>query len=217
MELKLKNQSTKDERRLVARFMQRLYYRGLTTASGGNISMKMSETRILITPSGIDKGDIKARQIAEISQEGRNLTPWLKPSMETTMHLEIYNARPDIRAIVHAHPVFASAYTATGKSLNCKLIAEARAILGEPIFAPYALMGTPQLANILSELAAKGGNVFLMENHGVICLGSDLLQAFDRIEVLEAAARMNFITEIIGNRRELSDERLAEIDQLMNG
>lgn len=198
----------------VAYFMRRLYSKNLTTTSGGNISLKLDNQRILITPSGLDKGRMKSDQIGLLSMNGENYTPGLKPSMESGMHIAIYKKRPDIKAIVHAHPTIASGFTALHKSINCTLTAEARAILGTPKTASYALMGTPALAAIVAETSADV-NVILLENHGIICLGENLLGAFDRIEVLEAAAKMTLITELLKEKKELSPQRLKDIDTLL--
>ena len=202
--------------RQVAYYMRRLYKRGLTTTSGGNVSMRIKEG-ILITPSALDKGSIKGKMIGLVSFGGENLTPDLKPSIESNMHLEIYRNRPDVHAIVHAHPPFATCFTATSTTINCSLIAEARAIIGIPVMAPYALMGTGKLAeSVVSVATRKDVNVILLENHGIVCLGKDLLTAFDRMEVFEAAAKMTLITHLLGNEKPLSEERLNEIDRLMN-
>ncbi|HEX2396278.1 MAG TPA: class II aldolase/adducin family protein [Bacteroidales bacterium] len=207
----------KEMRRQVACYMRRLYKRGLTTASGGNVSIRLEEG-ILITPSAMDKGSIKGKQVGMISFKGKNLTPSLKPSIESNMHLEIYRNRKDVNAIVHAHPPIASSFTATSVMINCSLIAEARAIIGIPVTAPYALMGTEQLAQSVVSVALKEDvNVILLENHGIVCLGKNLLTAFDRMEVFEAAAKMTLITSLIGNEKPLSEDRLKEIDRLMQG
>lgn len=206
-------------RKEVARYMRRLYDRGLTTASGGNISVSIPQG-ILITPSALDKGSIKSKQIAIIGPDGKNHSPELKPSIETGMHMAIYKNRPDVKAVVHAHPPIASCFTAMHKQINCCLIAEARAILGIPVMAPYALMGTEELAASVASAAVSGEgnghpNVILLENHGVVCLGKNLLGAFDRMEVLEAAAKMTMISSIIGAPKQLTDEQLKAIDLLM--
>jgi len=217
-------------RKEVARFMRRLYDRGLTTASGGNISVRL-EQGIIITPSALDKGLIRSKQVGILNHEGKNLTRELKPSIESAMHLAIYKKRPDVNAIVHAHPPTATSFTALRKEINCTLIAEARAILGIPVMAPYALMGTQDLA-VAAATAAVGSsrdlthesgqqpaavypNVILLENHGIVCLGKDLLTAFDRMEVLEAAAKMTLITSLMGDVRPLSGEQLKEIDLIV--
>jgi L-fuculose-phosphate aldolase len=197
--------------------MRRLYKRGLTTASGGNVSIRINDG-ILITPSALDKGSIKGKQVGMLTFRGENLTPKRKPSIESNMHLEIYRYRKDVNAIVHAHPPIATSFTATSQPINCALIAEARAIIGTPVIAPYALMGSEKLAQTVAEVAAKDDvNVILLENHGIVCLGKDLLTAFDRMEVFEAAAKMTLITTLIGNQKPLSEERLKEIDKFMHG
>lgn len=206
-----------ENRKLVAYYMRRLYKRGLTTASGGNVSMRLDDA-ILITPSALDKGSIKGKQIGMISLTGKNITPSLKPSIESGMHLGVYKKRQDVNAIVHAHPPIATSFTATSKPVNCCLIAEARAIIGSPVIAPYALMGTGKLADAVADAASDPEvNVILLENHGIVCLGKDLLTAFDRMEVFEAAAKMTLITHLLGNEKPLSDDQLREIDRLIHG
>ncbi len=204
-------------RKDVARFMRRLYDRGLTTASGGNISARIDKG-IFITPSSLDKGLIKGKQVGRLTYNGKNLTPELRPSIESAMHLAIYKKRPDVNAIVHAHPPVATSFTAMQKKINCTLIAEARAILGTPVLAPYALMGTEELAAAVADLTGHGSsqpNVILLENHGIVCLGKDLLTAFDRMEVLEAAAKMTLITHWMDDIKPLNKKQLREIDNLM--
>ncbi|TLX75594.1 class II aldolase/adducin family protein [Labilibacter sediminis] len=200
------------ERKEVARFMRRLYKKGLTTSLGGNISKRVGE-HIIITPTGIDKGTMKGKNVAILDMDGHNLTEWLKPSIETTMHLQIYKDHPTINAIVHCHTIFASAFSAMDIPINAHLIAESRMIIKEPVVAPYGLMGTEELAKNVSETFAEN-KVLIMENHGVTAIGSEMIKAFDRIEVLENAARMTFITHIMSEERNLSDDQLAQIDQL---
>ncbi len=200
------------EREEVAYFMRRLYDQNLTTTSGGNVSLRVGD-KVFITPSQLDKGRIKPEEIGEITLEGKNLTPHLKISMESKMHLAIYNQRSDVKAIVHAHPVYATSFAIAGKEIKTNLAGEAWAIIGKTVFAPYALMGSQNLADNVGK-AALTGNCILMENHGILTVGENLLQAFDRLEVLEAAAKMNLITQLLGNRRELSPEELKEISSL---
>lgn len=201
-----------NERQEVARFMRRLYEQKLTTASGGNVSMRAGDI-ILITASQTDKATITEQQVGVLSFDGKSLTPTLKMSMETKMHIAIYNARTDINAIVHAHPVFATSFAICGKEIKTNLAGEARAVLGIPVIAHYALMGTQELADIAAEASLKS-NIILLENHGVITLGKDLLQAYDRIEVLEAAAKLTLITSLLGNPKELTETELMAIDKL---
>ncbi len=202
----------KEERKAVARFMRRLYRQGLTTTSGGNISLRIPDDIIIITPSATDKGRMRWEEVGLMDISGKNLTPWLKPSIESQMHLAIYKKKKEIMAIVHAHPVCATAFTATHSAIRTDLTAEARAILGDPVLVPYELMGTSDLAARAAEYILKS-DILLLENHGILTTGSNLLQAFDKIEVLENAARMTLIVEMAGKKRPLTDERIKQIDK----
>ncbi len=195
----------------VAYFMRRLYQKNLTTTSGGNISMKLDDGVILLTPSGVDKGTIKGNQVCIFSPNGKNLTRDIKPTVESKMHLSIHEARPDITAIVHAHPTLATSFTVMNKKINTNLIAESRAVLGNILRTEYAMQGTDELASIVAKATLKA-NVILMDNHGVLTVGNDLLQAFDRIEVLEAAAKITIITDMLKSRREIPVESLKLLD-----
>jgi L-fuculose-phosphate aldolase len=203
----------KNERKAVARIMRRLYRQGLTTTSGGNISFRTGDDLIIITPSATDKGRMRWREVGIMTLEGENLTPELKPSIEHKMHLSIYNRKKGISAIVHAHPVFASAYTAMKCTIDTNLTAEARAICGDPQFVPYALMGTEELASLTAENIMKS-DILLLENHGILTAGTSLLQAFDKLEVLENAARMTLIAGLTGRKKPLSKSRVLELEKL---
>lgn len=200
-------------RAAVARTMRRLYLRGLTTASGGNVSARVGDLA-LITASGTDKAAVRARGVAVVTLDGRNLTPRLRPSIETAMHLEIYRRRPDIRAITHAHPFAASALCAREGLLDTDIAGEARLVLGKPAFAPYALMGSHELALGVAQEAAAA-NVILMQHHGVITLGKSLLQAYDRLEVLEMTARQNVLRRAAGINEKIAPQDLEAIDRLL--
>lgn len=200
------------ERKELAHFMRRLYKRGLTTTSGGNVSLRCNN-RMLITPSQTDKGNIRAAEIGILGMDGENLTPQHTPSMESKMHLAVYHANPRIQAIVHAHPTTATSFCISHKEINTRLAGESWAIVGSPVRAPYAIMGSLQLAKHVASASLKG-HVILMENHGVLATGENLLQAFDRLEVTEAAAKMTLITQLLGEFNELGSEEIKAIDAL---
>ena len=203
----------KSKRKEVARFMRRLYKHGLTTTSGGNISLRLSDELILITPSATDKGRMKWKEIGIVTIFGENLTPHLKPSIETAMHLSIYKKKKEVLAIVHAHPVFASLFTAIKAKINTNLTAEAKAILGDPLFVRYAVMGSAALAEVAAENILES-DILLLENHGILTTGSNLLQAYDKIEVLENAAKMTLMTEMTGRKRPLDKVMILELERL---
>lgn len=203
----------KKERKEVASFMRRLYRQGLTTTSGGNISCRISDEIVIITPSSTDKGRMNWKEVGIMSILGENLTPDLKPSIEYGLHINIYKRNSNVLAIVHAHPVFASSFTAMNLQINTSLTAEARAICGDPKFVPYALMGSAELAEIVAQNAIDS-DILLLENHGILTTGSGLLQAFDKLEVLENAAKMTLIAGTTGKKKGLTTSRIREIDRL---
>jgi L-fuculose-phosphate aldolase len=203
----------KSERKEVARFMRRLYKHGLTTTSGGNISLRISEELIVITPSATDKGRMKWKEVGIVTIFGENLTPDLKPSIELAMHLAVYKKKKEVLAIVHAHPVIASLFTAIKAKIRTNLTAEAKAILGDPLLVKYEVMGSVALADVVAESALKS-DILLLENHGILTTGSNLLQAYDKIEVLENAARMTLMSEMTGKRRPLDRARILELERL---
>ena len=174
--------------------------------------MRISEDIIAITPSATDKGRMKWKEVGIMTMKGENLTPDLRPSIESGMHIAIYRKK-DSLAIVHAHPTFATAFTAMKRKIDTTITSEACAILSEPVFVPYALMGTRELANSVAKSIEKS-DILLLENHGILTVGTSLLQAFDKIEVLENAARMTVIIEVMGTGKSLSEDRITEIEKM---
>ncbi len=204
------------EREEVAYFMRRLYRQGLTTTSGGNVSCLTSDGNMAISASQLDKGELQPEGVGIVSlYDGHSLTPELKLSIETGLHLAIYRARSDVKAIVHAHPITATAFCASTLPINTHLTAEAYALLGDPVWIPYALMGTPELAEKVAQCMAPPALCGLMENHGVITVAPTLLSAFDKLELLEGAARQTILLKQIGFPHELTAERLAELDRFV--
>ena len=196
----------------VAKIMNRLYKKGLTTTSGGNVSMRIKNT-IYITPSQTDKGNMKPNEIGIITIEGENLTPDKKLSMETGMHLAIYQKRKDAKAIVHAHPFTATTLAAEPGLIDTTINGEARAMLGDPAFAPYQTMGTPDLASVAAKAIEKS-NVIILQHHGILAVGDNLLQAFDRLELMEMTARGNILRKLMGIESKITAENIQIIDKM---
>ena len=195
----------------IAYFMCRLYNCGLTTTSGGNISARCGD-KILITSSATDKGRMTAEQIGMLDMDCNIIGTNFKPTIESQMHLEIYKRRPDVQAVIHAHPVTASAFAASKRQISTKYLAEALVVIGEIAYAPYVCQGTEQLARIIGD-SAENADCIVMQNHGIIALGNNLLQAFDRLEVLENAAKTTLICQgvLAADSIELSDEQIKEL------
>lgn len=195
----------------VAETMRRLYDRRLTTVSGGNVSMRNAEGYVFITASQSDKSCIDMRKVIVLSPDGENLTPKLKPSMETQMHLNIYKSRPDVLAIVHSHPVYASTFAVAGMAVDSAITGEARYMLGNVGLVEYHLMGSSRLADACAKVMSTT-NAAIMVKHGAITVGKTLFEAFDRMEVLENTAHINLNLQTLNCQSRLSEEEVAEID-----
>lgn len=206
-----KNKSIKKD---VAYYMRRLYKQGLTTCSGGNVSCKIDQNTIAITPSQLDKARLQKKDIGLVTINGKNLNPKIKLSMETEMHLAVYRARPDIFAITHAHPAFASSFCVSKIPVLSNLTGESRAIIGNPILAPYQLMGTKSLADFAAK-AALQTDIVLLENHGILTVGKTLFEAYDKMEVFEMSSKIQFITHLMGKYKQLNNDEVKAIDKLM--
>jgi len=194
--------------------MVRLYERFLTTGSGGNASCRLADGRVAITPGGRDKGCLTAGDILLLGADGTVLEGEGKPSMEAALHLAVYRTRPEVGGVVHAHPALATYYTLPGAGrLRTDLTGEGWALLGEPVLAPYALMGTQDLAAVVAEAVQRGVCV-LMEHHGALCVGCSPEEAFARMETLEASARLSHLADG-RNLPSLGQGQKEAIDRLM--
>lgn len=203
-----------EQRAEVAYFMRRLYDKNLTSCSGGNISVRASGDLVLITPSSLDKGELAANQVVLVDMAGENLSPELRPTIEMGLHLEIYRRRPDVKAVVHAHPVFATAFSCMGLDIEIGLTPEGIMTVGEIARADYQPAGTGELAVVTAE-AVAGANVAVMANHGVAAVGPTLFKAYDRLEVTEIAAKMTWITMTLNKCSPLDQSQRAVIQSLM--
>lgn len=202
------------ERTEVAYFMRRLYRQGLTTTSGGNISCICKGDVVAISASKLDKGELTADGVGLLTLQKQLLTPELTLSIETGMHLAIYQKCPWVKAIVHAHPPTACAFCASDEKINTRLTAEDYAIIGEPAIIPYALMGSPELAKVTAEHIGNA-HCALLKNHGAIAVGATLLEAFDRLELLENAAKHTMYAKIIGKPVLLNEQQTQDLDILV--
>lgn len=192
----------------VAYFMRRLYDKGLTSCSGGNISLRLADDRVLITPSALDKGELKPEQVVTVTMDGENLSRDIKPTIEMGMHLAIFRLRPDVRAIVHAHPVYATTFSCVDREIEAELTPETIMTIGKIAKADFHPAGTGELADATASALGKN-NVVLMRNHGVAAVGPTLLKAFDRLEVTELSAKMTWLAGVMGVSPTLTSEQAA--------
>ena len=192
----------------IIRAMERIYRYRMTTTSGGNLSVRDENGDIWITPARVDKGNLRREDIVRVRADGR--VEGLHPaSSEFPFHLGIYRRCPDIRAVVHAHPVALVAFSICRTVPNTTLFPQARHVCGEVGYAPYALPGSEQLGHNIAEVFAQGFHCALLENHGVVVGGADLQEAFERFETLEFTAKTIIKASLLGPVRYLTPEQLA--------
>jgi len=188
--------------------MGRIYQYRMTTTSGGNLSIRDADGSIWITPARVDKGALRAEDIVRVMPDG-TVEGRHKPSSEFPFHRQIYQARPDLGAIVHAHPVALVAFSICGQVPDTRLFCKAHAVCDEVGFAPYALPGSELLGDRIAAVFAAGHDCVMLENHGVVVGGEDFPNAFRRFETLEFVAKTVIKARALGEVKYLTNEQLA--------
>lgn len=168
-----------------------LYQKNFVAAAEGNISIKLAKDKILVTPSGLNKGFLNEKELVIVDADGKKLSGLLNPSSELKMHLAVYKKREDLKAAVHAHPPYATALTVAGESLENFFLPEAVLSLGRVPLSRYACPTTEEVPQAISELVAQNDTV-LLKNHGVLACGKDLWDAFFKLETVEKMAQIFF-------------------------
>jgi len=191
----------------ILRTMERIYRYRMTTTSGGNLSIREPSGDVWITPARLDKGGLRREDIVCVQADGGILGAH-KPSSEFPFHQAVYERRPDIHAIVHAHPVALVAFSICGQVPDTQLLHQARNVCGQVAFAPYALPGSQALASRVAEAFATGAHCAIMESHGVVVGGETLQQAFQRFETLEFTAKTIIKARVLGKVNYLSREQI---------
>lgn len=194
---------------------KRLYAERLVVAWDGNMSVRLQDGRILTTPAGACKGVLQPEDLVIVNEEGHAIEG-KRPSSELKMHLAAYRVRPDVHAIVHAHPPTAVALTLAGVGFDAKLLPELVLTLGEIPTAPYALTGTNEVPESLAPFLPHH-NAMLLSHHGALTLGNDLWQAYYRMEQLEHGARILMMAYQLGGAKPLPLERVQELNRLREG
>src|SRR5579871_1496827 len=203
--------SERQFRRDIVFYGKMMHDRGYVAAMDGNLSIRLDENRILVTPTAMCKGMMKTSDLVIVDMEGRRVAGRRNVSSEIGMHLLIYRMRPDVRGIVHAHPRTATGFAAAGLPLNQPLVCEVVIGLGQIPLAPYGTPGTPELARTLEPLIPNY-DAILMANHGVVTYGSDLQSAYMKMETVEHFAQIALVTHILGRQQLLEG---AELDKLI--
>jgi L-fuculose-phosphate aldolase len=198
------------QRERIVRYGRMLYDRGFIAATDGNISMRLDENCLLITPTCMCKGMMSEDDLVVVDMDGRKLEGTRNVSSEVAMHLLIYQLRPDVRGIVHAHPPTATGFAAAGIALDQPLISEIVLTLGAVPLAPYGCPGTEELSNTLRPFVPQH-DAILMANHGVVAYADDLERAFMHMETVEHLAKISLVTRTLGQQNILDTDEVKKL------
>jgi L-fuculose-phosphate aldolase len=198
-------------RREIVRVGQLMYERSYVVSSDGNISVRLDDGRVVATPTQMCKGRMTEEACAVTDMDGKPLTD-RRPSSELAMHLLIYRERSDVRAVCHAHPPHGTAFAVAGLPIDQPILSEVILTLGCVPLADYGTPSTDELTEAMRPLI-RHHNALLMANHGAVAYGSDIWQAFDRLETLEHTARIAILSRLLGGSKNLP---AAAIEKLIN-
>ncbi|WP_371368401.1 5-deoxy-D-ribulose 1-phosphate aldolase [Sporomusa rhizae] len=194
---------------------KRMYDSGFVAANDGNISVRLNTDEVITTPTGVSKGFMTPEMLITVDMEGRVVSAegdW-RPSSELKMHLRVYRERPDVKAVVHAHPPYATTFAISHTSLNRPLIAEAVVMLG---CVPVADYGTPSTNEVPDAVAPflEHFDAVLLANHGALAWSDSLLTAYHKLESVEFYAKLTFLSNQLGNAQELSNKQVQDLYQI---
>ncbi len=200
----------------ITEIIGRIYNAGMTTTSGGNISIIDDSGDIWVTPSAIDKGSLDRKDIVCVRKDG-TVKGHHKPSSEFPFHKAVYQARPDIRAVIHAHPPALVSFSIVRKVPDMNVIPQAKHICGTIGYAKYSIPGGEGLGKVIAAEFKKGHNAVVMENHGTVVGGNDLMDAFIRFETFEFACRTIIGASTVGEPVYLTDDQISEFESQIPG
>lgn len=195
---------------------RRMYGRRMVAANDGNISVRISENAILCTPTGVSKGFMKPEQLCKLDLSGNvlEMEKGFGPSSEVKMHLRVYQKRPDMTAVVHAHPIFATSFAVMGRALDRPIMPEVIVNFGEIPLASYGTPSTAEIPDAIEPYLADYQAV-LLEHHGALTWAKDLQTAYMKMESVEFYAELLYRTTQLGGPRELSEEKLDRLYQVI--
>ena len=192
---------------------RRIYNDGFVAANDGNISVKVSDNEYYCTPTGVSKGFMTPDMIIRIDGNGNKIEGKLNPSSEIKMHLRVYRERPDVGAVVHAHPPIATSFTVAGVPMDKYVLPEAVLTLGA---VPTCVYGTPSTEEIPDSLQPylQTNDAFLLKNHGALTVGNTLTKAFFLMEEVEFSAKITFYASQLGGVEEIPCDELMKLMEL---
>jgi L-fuculose-phosphate aldolase len=192
---------------------RRLYGRGFCASNDGNVSIRFADDRVLTTPKSVSKGYMTPDMMVVVDLEGRKISGDRDASSELLMHLEVYHQRPDVKAVVHAHPPLATGFAVAGVPLDKAVLAEVVTTLGSIPIAGYGTPSTPELpAAVRQYIKAHDG--LLLANHGALTIGPDVYAAYYKMETVEHFARISLVARLLGGERLLSQEEVLRLQSL---
>jgi L-fuculose-phosphate aldolase len=203
----------RDAARDIVRCCRRLWEAGLIAGADGNVSVRLGPDRLLVTPRGLHKAELTARDLVEVRLSGAHRRGSRRATTELDLHLRAYRRHGDCGAVVHAHPPVATAFAVAGEPIPADVLPELILYLGAVPVAPYATTGTPALGDVVEPLLARHVAV-LLANHGAVTWGPDLATARIRMESLEHSARILLAARLLGRTTRLSPEQIDALERL---
>jgi L-fuculose-phosphate aldolase len=192
---------------------RRLWARGFVASNDGNISVRLDSTRLVTTPKSVSKGFMTPDMMVVIDYEGKKLAGEREPSTELPMHLEIYRCRPDVNAVVHAHPPIATGFAVAGIPLTRAVLAEVVTTLGSIPIAEYATPSTQELPDAVRKYI-KAHDGLLLANHGAVTCCRTVMTAYYKMETIEHFAKISLVARLLGREHLLSREEVQRLQGL---
>jgi L-fuculose-phosphate aldolase len=204
------SKTEQEHREDLVRVCHSIYEKGWVAMNDGNVSIRLEDDRILCTPTAVSKGHVTEQDLIICDCSGKKISGHRAGTSEIAMHMTVYNIRPDIRSVVHAHPPVATGFATAGRALDKALLPEVVIQLGAVPLAAYGLPGTPALCDGMLPFIPNY-DALLLENHGCTTWGSDVWQAFFRMEMVEHFARITFVAEMMGGAKALPREEVSKL------
>ena len=189
---------------------RRVYQQGYVASNDGNLSCRLDDERILTTPTGMSKGFLEMSDLVIVNYEGKKVSGTKNPSSEIGMHLFLYQERPDINAVVHAHPPTATGFSVAGIPLTECVLPEVIITLGAIPIAGYGTPGGPEISEPIKKWV-KDYDAYLLENHGATTIGVDVMSAYYKMETMEHFAKILFVAKQLGGANLLNEQQVADL------
>jgi L-fuculose-phosphate aldolase len=192
---------------------RRVYQRGYVASNDGNISARLDEKRVVITPTGVSKGFMTPEDLIVLDMEGKVVSGTKKPSSEMFMHLSVYKHRPDVMSVCHAHPPYATGFAVAGIPLDKCILPEVIIVLGGIPIVEYGTPGTAEFFQPVLKIIDKY-DAYLLANHGALTIGKDVVNAYHKMETLEHFAHIAFVAQQLGHMNVLNSEQVRKLTDL---